>query len=37
MDQLQQDITYLPGVGPRRKELLNKELGINTYGDLFPL
>lgn len=34
MDQLQQDITYLPGVGPRRKELLNKELGINTYGDL---
>lgn len=25
---------YLPGVGPRRKEILSRELGINTYGDL---
>lgn len=34
MDILSQDIMYLPGVGPRRKEILNKELGISTYGDL---
>ena len=25
---------YLPGVGPRRKEILSKELGISTYRDL---
>lgn len=31
---LEQDIKFLPGVGPRRKEILSKELGINTYGDL---
>ena len=31
---LAQDIMYLQGVGPKRKELLNKELGISTYGDL---
>ena len=31
---LQQDIKYLSGVGPRRSELLKKELGITTYGDL---
>jgi ATP-dependent DNA helicase RecG len=31
---LDQDITYVPGVGPRRAELLNKELGIRTVGDL---
>ena len=31
---LDQDIKYLPGVGPSRKELLSKELGINTWGDL---
>jgi ATP-dependent DNA helicase RecG len=31
---LDQDIKYLPGVGPRRKEILSKELGIRTYGDL---
>ena len=31
---LAQDIMYLPGVGPRRKELLQRELGIKTYGDL---
>ena len=34
MELLEQDIMYLPGVGPRRKELLNKELGVSTYGDL---
>ncbi len=27
-------ITYLPGVGPKRAELLNKELSIFTYRDL---
>lgn len=25
---------YLPGVGPKRKEILSKELGINSYRDL---
>lgn len=25
---------YLPGVGPKRKEILAKELQINTWGDL---
>ncbi len=33
-DILQQDIQYLPGVGPSRKKMLNEELGIYTYGDL---
>ncbi len=33
-DLLQQDIKYLPGVGPRRKDILSKELGIETFGDL---
>ncbi|MBP3229815.1 MAG: DEAD/DEAH box helicase, partial [Prevotella sp.] len=33
-DTLHQDIKYLPGVGPRRKDILSKELGINTFGDL---
>lgn len=34
MELLEQDIMYLSGVGPRRKELLNKELQVATYGDL---
>ncbi len=34
IDILQQDIQYLPGVGPSRKKMLNEELGISTYGDL---
>jgi len=34
LDLLQQDIQYLPGVGPRRKDILKKELGISTFGDL---
>ena len=25
---------YAPGVGPHRKDLLNRELGIKTFGDL---
>ena len=31
---LDQDIKYLPGVGPNRKKLLSTELGIETFGDL---
>jgi len=31
---LETDIKYLPGVGPKRAELLNKELNIFTYNDL---
>lgn len=31
---LDQDIMYLSGVGPKRKEILSKELGINSYNDL---
>ena len=34
MDILQQDLMYLSGVGPRKKEILSKELGISTYRDL---
>ena len=31
---LDKDIMYLPGVGPHRKELLVKELGIKSWGDM---
>ncbi len=31
---LDTDITYLPGVGPKRAELLNKELKIFSFRDL---
>ncbi|HAT61349.1 MAG TPA: ATP-dependent DNA helicase RecG [Prevotella sp.] len=31
---LDQDIMYLPGVGPKRKSILSKELNINSYNDL---
>src|SRR4030065_875244 len=31
---LDTNITYLTGVGPKRAELLNKELNIFTYHDL---
>ncbi len=34
MMQADTSIQYLPGVGPRRAELLEKELGIRTVGDL---
>ena len=34
IDILQQDIQYLPGVGPNRKKMLSQELGIETFGDL---
>jgi ATP-dependent DNA helicase RecG len=31
---LEQDIKFLPGVGPRRAEVLMKEFDISTFGDL---
>lgn len=34
MIQIGQDIKYLQGVGPKRAELLEKELGIRNVGDL---
>lgn len=37
MDMLDSDIKYLPGVGPKRAELLKSELGIETFGDLIRL
>ena len=33
-NQLDTDIQFLPGVGPKRAALLKKELGINTVGEL---
>ena len=37
MGELETDIMYLKGVGPKRAELLKKELGIATIGDLIRL
>ncbi|MFH2094813.1 MAG: ATP-dependent DNA helicase RecG [Bacteroidota bacterium] len=34
MAGLKDDIKFLPGVGPKRAELLNKELKIHTFEDL---
>ncbi|NDP20689.1 MAG: ATP-dependent DNA helicase RecG [Paludibacter sp.] len=34
MDLASQDIKFLPGVGPKKAELLNKELGIRSAEDL---
>lgn len=34
MSDLNQEIKFLSGVGPKRAELLNKELGIYTFEDL---
>ncbi|MBR5657430.1 MAG: ATP-dependent DNA helicase RecG [Prevotella sp.] len=34
MSILDQDIKFLPGMGPRRKDIFNKELDIHTWGDL---
>ena len=33
-DILDQDLQFLPGVGPNRKKMLSDELGIHTFGDL---
>ena len=32
-DILEQDIKYLSGVGPRRSEILSKELNIHTWNE----
>jgi len=32
--RLDSEIKYLPGVGPKRAELLGKELGVRTFSDL---
>lgn len=32
--ELNSDIQYLPGVGPRRAQLIRSELGVNTFGEL---
>ncbi|NLY23750.1 MAG: ATP-dependent DNA helicase RecG [Bacteroidales bacterium] len=34
MNMLQTDIKFIPGVGPKRAEILNKELDLFTLGDL---
>ncbi len=34
MNLLQTDIKFVPGVGPKRAEILNKEIGVFTVGDL---
>ena len=34
---LDMEIQFLPGVGPKRAQLLDKELGIKTIGDLIRL
>ncbi len=34
MDILSQDIMYLSGVGPKRKDILSHQLNIKTWGDL---
>ena len=31
---LDTELTYLPGIGPKRGDLLQKELGLKTWGDL---
>ena len=31
---LDTELTYLPGIGPKRAELLQKELRLRTFGDL---
>ena len=31
---LQQDIQFLPGVGPKRADMLRQELELNTFEDL---
>ncbi len=34
MNLSEKDITYLHGVGPKRADLLKKEIGVTTYADL---
>ena len=37
MNGLDMEIQFLPGVGPKRAELLSKELDVSTVGDLLRL
>ena len=37
MNGLDMEIQFLQGVGPKRAELLSKELGVSTLGDLLRL
>ena len=37
MDALSSDIQFLPGVGPKRAQLLKSELGVETFADLIRL
>ena len=37
MNGLDMDIQFLPGVGPKRADLLEKELGVSSVGDLLRL
>ena len=37
MNGLDMEIQFLPGVGPKRAELLSKELGVSTVEDLLRL
>ena len=34
LDLNKRAITYLPGVGPRRAEVLKQEIGVSSYEDL---
>ena len=34
MSILQTDIKFVPGVGPKRADILGKEIGVYTIGDL---
>ena len=34
LDLDQRSITYLPGVGPKKAEILRKEVDISSYEDL---
>ena len=33
-DILKTDIKYITGVGPQKKDILKREIGIETYGDM---
>ena len=37
MDVMSSDIQFLPGVGPKRAQLLKSELGVATFSDLIHL
>lgn len=34
MDILSQNIMYLSGVGPKRKDILNQQINVKTWGDM---